>query len=228
MWICHSVPCICVYFTIKIRFSCRRSLNKYWFGTCHGLAVWPWASHTGPLAWGYLRMKHREGHMPSLFHHIYGRVWKWQKSSSNRLKPKNHSLGHKVEKPRSRAGFRHGWIQGSGDVPSTQVISIFCLCFSLWESTLRLHYMACRSPGLSYGDKRVTESLVQGFSTMALLTFWVMVLCYETQNPVNYNPVPWRIFSSSAGSHPLDASSLFPPPPSCDNQKCLYSLLNVF
>ena len=50
--------------------------------------------------------------------------------------------------------------------------------------------MACRSPGLSYGDKRVTESLVQGFSTMALLTFWVMVLCYETQNPVNYNPVP--------------------------------------
>lgn len=128
--------------------------------------------------------------MLSLFHHISGRVWKRQKSSSNMLKPKSHSLGHKVEKPRSRASFRHSWIHGSGDVPSTQFFSSFCLCFSLWESTLRLHYMACRSYRLSYGDKRVTESLVQGFSTMVLLTFWMMVLCFETQNPVNYNPVP--------------------------------------
>lgn len=50
--------------------------------------------------------------------------------------------------------------------------------------------MACRSSRLSYGDKKVTESLVQGFSTVALLTIWMMVLYYETQNPVNYNPVP--------------------------------------
>lgn len=67
MWICHSVPCICVYFTIKIRFSCRRSLSKYRFGACHGLALWPWASHTDPLAWGCLWMNTERDICPAYF-----------------------------------------------------------------------------------------------------------------------------------------------------------------
>ena len=73
----------------------------------------------------------KETYAQPISSHLWGGGWKRQKSSSNRLKPKSHSLGHKVEKPRSRAGFRHGWVQGSGDVPSTQFISSFCLCFSL-------------------------------------------------------------------------------------------------